>query len=91
MITQAGMYRMTLDMMEYTYTLEELGFAPYIYEIGNNTVFIKCTCQSITTYFFPIACPVIFFLVRLVFEFSVQIGETSVFAIKVYSGLRAST
>ena len=28
---------MTLDMMEYTYTLEELGFAPYIYEIGNNT------------------------------------------------------
>ena len=23
--------------MEYTYTLEELGFAPYIYEIGNNT------------------------------------------------------
>ena len=37
MITQAGMYRMTLDMMEYTYTLEELGFAPYIYEIGNNT------------------------------------------------------
>lgn len=37
MIAKAGMYKMTLDMMEYTYTLEELDFAPYIYEIGSNT------------------------------------------------------
>lgn len=37
MIAKAAMYRMTLDMIEYTYTLEELDFAPYIYEIGNNT------------------------------------------------------
>lgn len=37
MIAKAGMYKMTLDMMEYSYTLEELNFAPYIYEVGNNT------------------------------------------------------
>lgn len=37
MIGKAAMYKMTLDMMEYTYTLEKLDFAPYIYEIGNNT------------------------------------------------------
>lgn len=36
-IEKAGMYRMVLNMMEYTYTIEELNFAPYIYEIGNNT------------------------------------------------------
>lgn len=36
-IDKAGMYRMTLNMMEYTYTIEELDFAHYIYEIGNST------------------------------------------------------
>lgn len=36
-IEKAGMYRMELNMMEYTYTIKELNFAPYIYEIGNNT------------------------------------------------------
>lgn len=36
-IEKAGMYRMELNMMEYTYTIKELDFAPYIYEIGNNT------------------------------------------------------
>lgn len=36
-IEKAGMYRMVLNMMEYTYTIKELNFAPYIYEIGNNT------------------------------------------------------
>lgn len=33
----AKFIKMTLNMMEYTYTLEKLNFAEYIYEIGNNT------------------------------------------------------
>lgn len=37
MIEKAAMYKMTLNMMEYTYKLEKLNFAEYIYEIGNNT------------------------------------------------------
>ena len=33
-IEQAGIYRMTINMMEYTYTIEKLEFAPYVYFIG---------------------------------------------------------
>lgn len=33
----AKFIKMTLNMMEYTYKLEKLNFAEYIYEIGNNT------------------------------------------------------
>lgn len=45
-IEKAGMYRMTLNMMEYTYTIEVLNFAPYIYEIGNSTGWGKTTPLS---------------------------------------------
>jgi len=34
--------KMTLDMMSYTYTLEKLNFAQYIYEIGANTNWGSC-------------------------------------------------
>lgn len=34
--------KMTLNMMSYTYTLEKLNFAEYIYEIGNNTGWASC-------------------------------------------------
>lgn len=34
--------RMTLNMMDYSYTLEKLNFAEYIYEIGNNTGWGSC-------------------------------------------------
>jgi len=33
----AKFVRVTLNMMEYTYTIEKLNFAEYIYEVGNNT------------------------------------------------------
>lgn len=33
-IEKAGIYRMTINMMEYTYKIEKLEFAPYIYFIG---------------------------------------------------------
>lgn len=33
----AKFIRMTLNMLEYTYKLEKINFAEYIYEIGNNT------------------------------------------------------
>ena len=36
MIEKAAMYKMTLNMMEYTYKLEEIDFAEYIYEVGDN-------------------------------------------------------
>lgn len=36
MIEKAAMYKMTLNMMEYTYKLEKLNFAEYIYEVGDN-------------------------------------------------------
>lgn len=36
-VAKAGIYRLTIDMWNYTYSIEELNFAPYIYEIGNNT------------------------------------------------------
>lgn len=36
-IEQAGIYRMTINMMEYTYKIEKLEFAEFIYERGNNT------------------------------------------------------
>ena len=35
-IEKAGMYKMTLNMMNYTYTLEELNFEEYIYVPGNH-------------------------------------------------------
>ena len=35
-IEKAGIYRMTINMMEYTYKIEEIAFAPFIYEIGNS-------------------------------------------------------
>ena len=35
-INTAGMYRMTINMMDYTYTIEPIAFAGYIYEIGNS-------------------------------------------------------
>ena len=34
---KAGHYRITINMWERTYAIEALNFAPYIYEIGNNT------------------------------------------------------
>ena len=37
-IEKPAMYKMTLNMIEYTYTLEELDYPEFIYEIGNNTV-----------------------------------------------------
>lgn len=37
----AKFVRVTLNMMEYTYTIEKLNFAPYIYEIGNSTGWSK--------------------------------------------------
>ena len=36
-IEKPAMYKMTLNMIEYTYTLEELDYPEFIYEIGNNT------------------------------------------------------
>ena len=33
-IEQAGIYRMTINMMEYTYKIEKLEFGPYVYFIG---------------------------------------------------------
>ena len=33
-IEQAGMYRMTINMMDYTYKLEKLNFAQFVYFIG---------------------------------------------------------
>ena len=33
----AGYYRITIDMWDRTYSIEQLNFAPYIYEVGNNT------------------------------------------------------
>ncbi len=36
-IEKAAMYKMTLNMMDYTYKLEELNFGPYYYEIGNES------------------------------------------------------
>lgn len=36
-IEKPGIYRMTIDMMNYTYTLEELNFTEFIYETGGNT------------------------------------------------------
>ena len=36
-IEQAGIYRMTINMMEYTYKIEKLNFAEFIYERGVNT------------------------------------------------------
>lgn len=35
-IEKAGMYKMTLNMMDYTYTLQELAFGEYIYIPGNH-------------------------------------------------------
>lgn len=35
-INAAGMYRMTINMMDYTYTIEPIAFADFIYEIGNS-------------------------------------------------------
>ncbi|MBQ3770381.1 MAG: DUF5115 domain-containing protein [Bacteroidaceae bacterium] len=37
MIEEAGIYRMTLNMMEYTYTIEKLDFKEYLYEIGGES------------------------------------------------------
>lgn len=34
-IEKAGLYRMTIDMMEYTYKIEELNFTDFIYTVGN--------------------------------------------------------
>lgn len=36
-IEEAGIYRMTLNMMDYTYKIEKLNFTEYIYETGANT------------------------------------------------------
>lgn len=36
-IGKPGIYRLTIDMWNYTYTIEELNFTPYIYEVGSNT------------------------------------------------------
>ncbi len=36
-IEKAGIYKMTINMMEYTYSIEKLNFKEYIYERGNNT------------------------------------------------------
>lgn len=38
----AQFIRVTLNMMEYTYTIEKLNFAEYIYEIGANTSWGSC-------------------------------------------------
>lgn len=34
-IADAGIYRMTINMMDYTYSIEKLNFAEYIYTVGN--------------------------------------------------------
>ncbi|MBM6992443.1 MAG: DUF5115 domain-containing protein [Prevotella sp.] len=36
-IPNAGYHRLTINMMTYTYTIEDLNFAEFIYETGNNT------------------------------------------------------
>lgn len=36
-IVNPGIYRMTINMMQYTYKLEELNFGEFIYEIGNES------------------------------------------------------
>ena len=37
MIERAGYHRMTINMMNYTYKIEDLDFSEYIYEIGNES------------------------------------------------------
>lgn len=36
-IEKAGYHRMTINMMNYSYKIEDLNFAEYIYEIGNES------------------------------------------------------
>lgn len=36
-IAKPGYYKFTVNMMNYTYTIEPLNFAEFIYEVGNNT------------------------------------------------------
>lgn len=36
-IAKAGYHKLTINMMNYTYTIEDLNFSEYIYEAGNNT------------------------------------------------------
>ncbi len=36
-IEAAGMYKLTIDMMEYTYKIEKLNFGEFYYEIGNES------------------------------------------------------
>lgn len=36
-IATPGKYKMTINMMEYTYSIEAVKWSPFIYEIGNNT------------------------------------------------------
>jgi hypothetical protein len=36
-IANVGYHKITINMMEYTYTVEDLNFAEFIYEVGNNT------------------------------------------------------
>lgn len=36
-IETAGLYRMTINMMEYTYKIEKLEFGEFIYQIGNDS------------------------------------------------------
>lgn len=42
--------RMTINMMDYTYTLEKINFAPYIYEIGNESGWATCHPLAGTNY-----------------------------------------
>ena len=34
-IAKAGKYKLTINMMDYTYTLEEVKYDPFIYFIGS--------------------------------------------------------
>lgn len=36
-LAKAGYHKITINMMNYTYTVEDLDFAEFIYEVGNNT------------------------------------------------------
>ena len=46
-IEKAGMYKMTLNMMDYTYKLEELNFEEYIYIPGNHQGWSQATAPRL--------------------------------------------
>ncbi|MBQ7441747.1 MAG: DUF5115 domain-containing protein [Prevotella sp.] len=50
-IEKAGIYKMTINMMEYTYSIEKLDFAPFIYFIGSTDGWTKSVQKLETTTF----------------------------------------